>query len=203
MSRLSALKEFSFMKALHEVDYPTPEPLGHSRHLVCMSLIRGVPLYQIKTRWEVSPAQSESIFDQSKGLAHRLAKHGLVHCDLNEFNLMVDLSGIQAELNPGESVGGHYVRNSGVQSRGEGALSANDVMGAKVDGTGENIVEERAKPKVLLEDGTPKPVVTLIDFPQMISTGHRNAREMYERDVECLCIFFTRKLGWGGGGSRA
>ena len=135
---------------------------------------------------------------RSKELAARLAKHGLVHCDLNEFNLMVDLSGIQHELNPGEVVGGHYVRDSGVQKKGEGALSSNDIMAAEVDGTGEKILEEeRVKPKQLLPDGTPRPKVTLIDFPQMISTAHRNAKEMYERDVECLCVFFTRKLGWG------
>ena len=157
MSRLSALKEFSFMKALHEVGYPTPEPLGHTRHLVCMSLIRGVPLYQIRTQWEVSEEQAESIFEQSKELAARLAKHGLVHCDLNEFNLMVDLSGVQHELNPGEVVGGHYVRDSGVQKKGEGALSSNDIMAAEVDGTGEKIQEEeRVKPKQLLRDGTPR-----------------------------------------------
>ena len=90
------------MKALHEVGYPTPTPLGHSRHIVVMSLVRGVPLYQVRAKWEVSTAQAESIFNQSVALASRLAKHGLVHCDLNEFNLMVDLSGIQSGDNVGD-----------------------------------------------------------------------------------------------------
>ncbi|GMH66200.1 hypothetical protein TL16_g04378, partial [Triparma laevis f. inornata] len=119
--RLSALKEYAFMKALHSVGYPTPTPLSHSRHVVAMTLVRGCPLYQVRTRSEVSPLQAESIFNQSVDLAARLARHGLVHCDLNEFNLMVDLSG---------------------------------------------------------------PLVTLIDFPQMVSTKHPNAKELYERDVE-------------------
>jgi RIO kinase 2 len=89
MSRLSALKEFAFMKALHDVGYPTPAPLAHSRHIVAMSLVRGSPLYQVRARNEVSVQQAESIYEQSVTLAARLARHGLVHCDLNEFNLMV------------------------------------------------------------------------------------------------------------------
>ena len=32
--------------------------------------------------------------------------------------------------------------------------------------------------------------VTLIDFPQMISTSHANAREYFERDVNCVRTFF-------------
>ena len=28
--------------------------------------------------------------------------------------------------------------------------------------------------------------LTLIDFPQMVSVGHGNARELFYRDVECV-----------------
>lgn len=28
--------------------------------------------------------------------------------------------------------------------------------------------------------------LTLIDFPQMVSTSHANAQELFERDVECV-----------------
>jgi hypothetical protein len=45
-----------------------------------------------------------------------------------------------------------------------------------------------------LENGEPKPIVTLIDFPQMVSTKHPNAKELYERDVVCLKVFFGKKL---------
>ena len=38
--------------------------------------------------------------------------------------------------------------------------------------------------------------VTLIDFPQMISTNHPNAEELFERDVDCVVRFFTKKLGY-------
>ena len=28
--------------------------------------------------------------------------------------------------------------------------------------------------------------LTLIDFPQMVSTNHANAQELFDRDVECV-----------------
>ncbi len=42
---------------------------------------------------------------------------------------------------------------------------------------------------VLAEDGNP----VLIDFPQMVSTAHPNAREFFERDVTCIQDFFKRR----------
>jgi len=35
--------------------------------------------------------------------------------------------------------------------------------------------------------------VTLIDFPQMVSTSHLNATHFFDRDVDCLKRFFMRK----------
>ncbi len=31
--------------------------------------------------------------------------------------------------------------------------------------------------------------LTLIDFPQMVSTSHANAQELFDRDVECVLRF--------------
>ena len=49
LRRLSANKEFAFVKAPHGIDYPTPTPIVHNRHIVTMSLVKGggVPLHQI------------------------------------------------------------------------------------------------------------------------------------------------------------
>lgn len=225
LSRTSALKEYAFMTALHDADYPTPKPIGHSRHVVAMGLVRGVPLYQLHTK-RVSAEQAQSIYEQSAALAGRLARHGLVHCDLNEFNLMVDLSGVQ-DRNAKDGKGGddngdddlttldgtavgtvrknweddaseHYARHSGLPSQIKGALNSNASVQknstAMLDGTGEVITEQPPEPYERLENGEPKPIVTLIDFPQMISTRHPNARELYDRDVECLRRFFGSKL---------
>ena len=194
LSRISALKEFAFMKALNGADYPTPTPIAHDRHIVAMGLIRGVPLYQMHSN-RVSPAQAESIFEQSVHIASRLVRQGLVHCDLNEFNLLVDLSGVQSVIAGDDDVGEHYVRHSGMSVATKGALSAHaPVQKFAVDGTGEVVTEAPPEPAELLSNGEPKPVVTLIDFPQMVSTRHPNAQELFERDVECLRRFFVKKL---------
>lgn len=194
LSRISALKEYAFMKALYQVDYPTPEPLGHNRHVVCMSLLRGLPLYQIHSS-RLSEEQAESIFQQSTALASHLAQHGLVHCDLNEFNLLVDLSGIQDCISDSNDVGEHYVRHSGASVVTHGALSARGPLEKHaIDGTGEIITETPPTPREFLASGEPKPIVTLIDFPQMVSTQHPNAQELYERDLACLKRFFVKKL---------
>ncbi|GKY94418.1 hypothetical protein MPSEU_000407600 [Mayamaea pseudoterrestris] len=192
MSRLSALKEYAFMKALFDVDYPTPKPIGHNRHIVAMSLVRGVPLYQIYPK-QLSADQAADIYKQAMSLASRLSQHGLVHCDLNEFNLLVDLSGIQSIATASDDA---YVRHSGLTVADErtiGSLSkpawqtSLEEQDAKVDVTPPEPLER-------LDSGEPKPIVTLIDFPQMCSTKHPNAKEYYERDLACLRRFFEQKL---------
>jgi len=198
LSRKSALKEFAFMKALYNVDYPTPKPLGHNRHVVVMSLVRGAPLYQVRPQ-NLSAEQAASIFSQAADLAVRLAQHGLVHCDLNEFNLLVDMSGIQHTAMSSEH--DPYVRHSGMSVIAEsnpGMLSARGpwepehLQPTEAD-AGSHAEDEPPKP-VELENGEPKPIVTLIDFPQMVSTRHPNAKELYERDMACLYKFFSHKL---------
>lgn len=196
LSRLSALKEFAFMKALHEQNYPTPTPLAHNRHVLVMSLVRGVPLYQIFPK-QLSVAQAADIYEQSIGLASRLATtHGLVHCDLNEFNILVDLSGIQALVT--DDGNDPYVRHSGQ------SVAPEQSIGALSKPAWEQTLEEehvKARDEPLPEPaqrlpgtGEPKPIVTLIDFPQMISTQHPNAKDYYERDVACLRRFFEKKM---------
>eukprot|EP01121_Diplochlamys_sp_Union-15-3_P001446 TRINITY_DN11252_c0_g1_i1.p1 TRINITY_DN11252_c0_g1~~TRINITY_DN11252_c0_g1_i1.p1 ORF type:complete len:456 (-),score=88.94 TRINITY_DN11252_c0_g1_i1:128-1495(-) len=43
--------------------------------------------------------------------------------------------------------------------------------------------------------------ITIIDFPQMVSTDHPNAKMYFDRDVECLKIFFRRRFGMPEGES--
>ncbi|KAF5842584.1 RIO1 family-domain-containing protein [Dunaliella salina] len=65
-------------------------------------------------------------------LISRLASKGLIHCDFNEFNLLI----------------------------------------------------------------TEDEEITLIDFPQMVSVSHANAQDMFDRDVECIIKFFSKKIGY-------
>lgn len=84
LSRLAAMKEFAFMKALREEGFPVPEPIAHSRHTIVMSLIDAFPLRQI-----ADVPDPASLYADLIGLILRLAKHGLIHGDFNEFNILV------------------------------------------------------------------------------------------------------------------
>jgi RIO kinase 2 len=125
LSRLSAQREFTFMKALYAKGYPIPEPLGWSRHCIAMQRIYGRPLCNISDL--LNPQKT---YERLMELIVQLAEIGLVHGDFNEFNLMVDD-----------------------------------------------------------EDN-----VTVIDFPQMISTKHPNAEEQFCHDVNCVQLYFKKKF---------
>ncbi|CAL4960074.1 unnamed protein product [Urochloa decumbens] len=85
LSRLAALKEFAFMKALGDHSFPVPTAVDCNRHCVIMSLVQGYPLVQVKEL-----QNPDDVFDTILGLIVRLAEHGLIHCDFNEFNIMID-----------------------------------------------------------------------------------------------------------------
>ncbi|KAH7573414.1 hypothetical protein JRO89_XS03G0144800 [Xanthoceras sorbifolium] len=85
LSRLAALKEFAFMKALEEHGFPVPNAVDCNRHCVVMSLVQGYPLVQVNQL-----QNPETVFETIIGLVTRLAEHGLIHCDFNEFNIMID-----------------------------------------------------------------------------------------------------------------
>ncbi|KAF2794449.1 RIO1-domain-containing protein [Melanomma pulvis-pyrius CBS 109.77] len=85
MSRLAALKEFEFMKALRREGFPVPEPVGQSRHTVVMSLIDSFPLRQIS-----SVGDPASLYAELLSLIVQLAQYGLIHGDFNEFNILVE-----------------------------------------------------------------------------------------------------------------
>lgn len=84
MSRLAAMKEFAFMKALRENGFSVPEPIAQNRHTIIMSLIDAFPLRQIA---EVpNPA---SLYSELMEIILELARFGLIHGDFNEFNILI------------------------------------------------------------------------------------------------------------------
>ena len=84
MSRLAALKEFAFMKILKENSFPVPEPIANSRHTIVMELIDAFPLRQISSVPNPAVLYAELI-----EIILRLASHGLIHGDFNEFNILI------------------------------------------------------------------------------------------------------------------
>jgi RIO kinase 2 len=85
MSRLAAMKEYEFMKALRREGFPVPEPLGQNRHTVVMSLVDAFPLRQIATVGD--PA---ALYGELLSLIIRFAEVGLIHGDFNEFNILIE-----------------------------------------------------------------------------------------------------------------
>lgn len=135
LARLAATREYSFQKCLHDRGFSVPKPLGLNRHIVIMELVRGHPLNKIDNL----SGHEQSIFNQLMNMVVNLLEHGIVHGDLNEFNIMVE----------------------------------------DIDENGE-ILEI---PKALM-----------IDFPQMVSSDHVDAKKMFYRDVEGITKFFENKF---------
>ncbi|KAK9324845.1 RIO1 family-domain-containing protein [Lipomyces orientalis] len=132
LSRLAAQKEFSFMKALYENGFAVPEPIDYSRHCIVMSLIPGFPMRQLSSHEDPS-----TLYSSLMSFIVRLANHGLIHCDFNEFNIMI--------LDEPKSEDEQFV---------------------------------------------------VIDFPQCVSIDHVDAERYFRRDVDCIRLFFEKKLGY-------
>ncbi|XP_003491278.1 serine/threonine-protein kinase RIO2 isoform X2 [Bombus impatiens] len=127
LSRISATREYAYMKALFDRGFPVPKPIDLNRHCVVMELVEGGPLCGVYRLDDV-----ESLYDELMNLIVKLGNHGVIHGDFNEFNIMITNSG--------------------------------------------------------------KPI--LIDFPQMISTEHVDAKTYFERDVNCVRDFFKRRFAY-------
>ncbi|KAI8963887.1 RIO1-domain-containing protein [Daldinia sp. FL1419] len=84
LSRLAAEKEFAFMRVLKEEGFPVPEPISQSRHTILMHFIDAFPLRQISEVPDPAALYAELI-----SMILRLAKHGLIHGDFNEFNILI------------------------------------------------------------------------------------------------------------------
>ncbi|KAK9751977.1 Rio2, N-terminal [Popillia japonica] len=84
LSRISATKEFAYMKALYDRKFPVPKPIDFNRHCVVMELIAGKPLTNVM---EVDNV--EALYDELMNLIVRLADSGVIHGDFNEFNIML------------------------------------------------------------------------------------------------------------------
>lgn len=84
LSRLAAIKEFAFMKALYENGFSVPVPIDQSRHTIVMSLIDGFPMRQLQAH--DNPGR---LYNTLMNFIVRLANQGLIHCDFNEFNIII------------------------------------------------------------------------------------------------------------------
>lgn len=84
MSRLSAQKEWAFMKVLHQHGFPIPKPVDQARHCILMEFIDAYPLRQVSEL--PSPG---SLYSTLMDVIVRFAQAGLIHGDFNEFNILI------------------------------------------------------------------------------------------------------------------
>ncbi|KAK4877047.1 hypothetical protein RN001_009553 [Aquatica leii] len=85
LSRISATKEFAYMKALYDRGFPVPKPIDFNRHCVVMELVIGKPLTHI-----MEVENIETLYDELMNLIVRFADSGVIHGDFNEFNIMLN-----------------------------------------------------------------------------------------------------------------
>jgi RIO kinase 2 len=84
MSRLAAFREFSYMEILFKHGLPIPKPYDWSRHGVLMERVDGINLSAFAEAED--PAQ---LYQQLMDIILLFGSFGLIHCDFNEFNLMI------------------------------------------------------------------------------------------------------------------
>ncbi|KAG7879080.1 hypothetical protein KL937_003493 [Ogataea polymorpha] len=84
LSKLAAEKEYEFMTILYGNGFEIPRPLDYSRHCVVMELVEGFPMRQLREHF-----QYKRLYSQLMQFMVKLANHGLIHCDYNEYNIMI------------------------------------------------------------------------------------------------------------------
>ncbi|KAI0453096.1 Rio2, N-terminal-domain-containing protein [Xylaria acuta] len=173
LSRLAAEREYAFMRALKEEGFLVPDPLSQSRHTILMSLVDAFPLRQI-----ASVPDPAALYAELIALILRLAKHGLIHGDFNEFNILIKEEPIQSDSNSEEQK-----QPSKKGKEIEQSPSADPTSTTSSPDGQTKITENKVKI-------TP----VLIDFPQMVSMDHTNAEMYFDRDVACVKRFFERRF---------
>ena len=167
MSRLAALKEYTFMKALWENGFPVPEPVAQNRHTIVMELIDAFPLRQI-----VEVPDPAGLYSELIDLILRLAGVGLIHGDFNEFNILIRES-------------------KETQSKTESRTLERSDSATKIEIIKKDFQSaEKTSPNPTSITLTP----IIIDFPQMISIDHGDAVFYFDRDVNCIKRFFERRF---------
>ncbi|RLV92372.1 Serine/threonine-protein kinase RIO2 [Spathaspora sp. JA1] len=88
LSRLAAEKEYQFMTILYENGFSVPTPYDHSRHCILMEWIEGTLMKHYR-----DTNTYKKLYSDLMCFIVKLANHGLIHCDFNEFNIIIKNDG--------------------------------------------------------------------------------------------------------------
>ncbi|KAK4998319.1 Serine/threonine-protein kinase rio2 [Elasticomyces elasticus] len=206
LSRLAAMKEFAFMRVLKDNGFSVPEPIAQSRHTLVMELIDAFPLRQI-----ASIPDPALLYAELVEMIISLARHGLIHGDFNEFNILVRETRERTRT-PTPTASRSRVRtpspslnsNPAPKSDPSPSDSALAPLSESQDVT-EQFSEGDQAPINSTSSPNPNPstqsqnvrlIPVLIDFPQMLSISHPDAQSYFDRDVSCIKRFFQRRFGF-------
>lgn len=169
MSRLAAMKEYAFMKILHEHGFPVPRPIDQARHCLVMELCDGYPLRQF-----TAVPNPGAVYSDLMDIIVRFARSGLIHGDFNEFNILLH-------------------ENKGMVPT---MVRATEKVVSEETGLEE---ERPVEPEAWIPNGEEHEEVVsvtpiVIDFPQMVSVDHENAEYYFNRDVQCVRDFFRKRF---------
>lgn len=88
LSKIAAGKEFEFLSILYENGFNVPKPYFVTRHALVMELIDGFPMRNLR-RTTFKERSLDKLYTDLMKFIVKLAKNGLIHCDYNEFNIMI------------------------------------------------------------------------------------------------------------------
>lgn len=86
LSKLAAAKEFQFMSLLYAKGFNVPEPFDNSRHIIIMGLVEGYTMTRLRYHKNINIPK---LYSDLMMFIVRLGNSGLIHCDFNEFNIMI------------------------------------------------------------------------------------------------------------------
>ncbi|CAL9738556.1 serine/threonine-protein kinase Rio2p [Monosporozyma servazzii] len=86
LSKLAAAKEFQFMTLLYAKGFNIPEPFDNSRHIIMMAMVEGYTMTRLKYHKNINIPK---LYSDLMNFIVKLGKSGLIHCDFNEFNIMI------------------------------------------------------------------------------------------------------------------
>ena len=193
LSRLSAHREAAAMRILHDAGLRVPTPIGHSRHAVVMSLVPGMPLRAVplnafgRDRREQQQRVS-ALYAELMDIILDLAERGIIHGDMNEFNVM--LEGVQTEQPNADDEANSDLEERTALADEEGG-NPNTQHEAEADHVRQSQDSELNDADEALDGSFVIPHI--IDFPQITSMSHPQASEYFKRDVDGIKAFFRKR----------
>ena len=173
LSRLAAGLEYRFMKALRRVGLPVPKPLDWSRHCVVMELIKGTLFENVRLRdGHISNFKSENADEEEFEAESDADSEIFVENRVVDYVEEDDLPGLYVRLM-------ELIAELTSYGLIHGDFNEFNILLTRPERTNQN--QSRVSP-------------VIIDFPQMVSIDHENAKYYFNRDVECIRTFFAKRF---------